>query len=184
MRGATPLLLTTRFDKSSWNYAPGIFHSDRLPQFITMEIKLHLKLHWNSVPWKNSLSKASQRAIHFEYILFELHSNYTKPYFVSMAKLPQTNTLHLKFLFTKHHPISYLQNRTINEASEPFKANESCSADKCWVFTLLINQRAGKIEQQTEMLHQKAVDLHCHYSLSSSSSPLNIKGYSLANEQD
>ncbi len=54
-----------------------------------------------------------------------------KPYFVSMVKLPETNTLHLKFLFTTHHPICYLQNVTVNEASEPFKANESHSADKC-----------------------------------------------------
>lgn len=65
-----------------------------------------------------------------------------------------------------------------------WRQNES-SADKCYVFTLLINQRAEETGPQTEMLHQEAVDLHCHYSLSSSSSSLlNIKAYSLANEQD
>lgn len=48
----TQLLLTSTFDKSSWNYAPGIFTRNRLPPLITMEIKLHLKLHWNYVPQK------------------------------------------------------------------------------------------------------------------------------------
>lgn len=68
--------------------------SNKLPQFITMEIKLHLELHLNCVLSKTSLSAAHERAIYFEYVLFALCGNYAKAYFVSMVKLTEASSLH------------------------------------------------------------------------------------------
>lgn len=68
--------------------------SNKLPQFITMEIKLHSELHLNSVLSKTSLSAAHERAIYFEYVLFALCGNYAKAYFVSMVKLREASSLH------------------------------------------------------------------------------------------
>lgn len=45
VRRATPLLLTSGFDKGSSNCAPDILCSNRLLQLITMEIKSEAKLH-------------------------------------------------------------------------------------------------------------------------------------------
>lgn len=44
-RRATPLLLTSAFDKGSSNCAPDVLCSNRLLQLTTMEIKSEAKLH-------------------------------------------------------------------------------------------------------------------------------------------
>lgn len=67
-------------------------------------------------------------------------------------------------------------------ANEPFDANVGLVPSEC--FSVLINHRAGTIGQKTEMLRQKAVDLHSHSSHFSFSCLLKMKGYSLANEED
>lgn len=74
------------------------FSSNKLPRFITMEIKLHSELHLNSVLSKASSSAAHERAITFEYVLFALCGNYAKAYFVSMVKLTEVSSLHTRWI--------------------------------------------------------------------------------------
>lgn len=90
----------------------------------------------------------------------------------------ETSALHLKLLFTIHHPTRYLQNEAVNEAGEPFKATALTNVQRS---PCQLSRGRGGMGRQTEMLHQRAVDLHCR---PSSSSLLNIKGSSQANKQD